>query len=201
MCILHSFSEALDSICIEVTLEEIKSILKLELSTNKDYDNFTTSGVNISNELQLFLNLPVTYYKVDATDLFLFAFGNFFEINIVIFKLNERECWTEDLTKNESCNRETVYFVKTLSQHIDSVVPNHTQDLSSDDSVEITNVLQETEGDDEVQEVKPCSACIDSTKSDKQDDSGIKCKLFSCIFSEMQNYFFGIHFHCEHWQE
>ena len=60
MCILHSFREALDSIGIEVTLEEIKSVLKLELSTNKDYGSFTISGVNISNELQLFLSSPLT---------------------------------------------------------------------------------------------------------------------------------------------
>ena len=33
MCIPHSFREALDSIGIEVTLEEINSILKLELPT------------------------------------------------------------------------------------------------------------------------------------------------------------------------
>ena len=143
MCILHSFREAIDSISIKVTLEEIKSILKLELSTNKDYGNFTTSGVNLSNKLQLFLNSPMTYYNADTTD-FLFALGNFFDINIVIFKSNERECWAEDLMKNYVCNRETVYFVKTLSQHIDPVVPIPTQDMSSDDSAEITNVLQET---------------------------------------------------------
>ena len=164
-------------------MEEIKSILKLELSTNKDYGNFTTSGVNISNELQLFLNSPMTYYNADTTDLFLFALGNFFDINTVIFKSNERECWAEDLMKNDGCNRETIHFVKTLSQHLDPVVPIPTQDTSSDDSVEITNVLQKTEGDDEVQEVKPRSSGIDSRKSDKEDDSGIKCKLFSCIFS------------------
>ena len=143
MCILHSFREAIDSISIKVTLEEIKSILKLELSTNKDYGNFTTSGVNLSNKLQLFLNSPMTYYNADTTD-FLFALGNFFDISIVIFKSNERECWAEDLMKNYVCNRETVYFVKTLSQHIDPVVPIPTQDVSSDDSAEITNVLQET---------------------------------------------------------
>ena len=143
MCILHSFREAIDSISIKVTLEEIKSILKLELSTNKDYGNFTTSGVNLSNKLQLFLNSPMTYYNADTTD-FLFALGNFFDISIVIFKSNERECWAEDLMKNYVCNRETVYFVKTLSQHIDPVVPIPTQDMSSDDSAEITNVLQET---------------------------------------------------------
>ena len=88
MCILHSFREALDSIGIEVTLEEINSILKLELPTNKDYGNFTTSGVNISNELQLFLNSPMTYYNADTTDLFLFALVNFFDIIIVILKSN-----------------------------------------------------------------------------------------------------------------
>ena len=88
MCILHSFREALDSIGIEVNLEEINSILKLELPTNKDYGNFTTSGVKISNELQLFLNSPMTYYNADTTDLFLFALVNFFDIIIVIFKSN-----------------------------------------------------------------------------------------------------------------
>ena len=70
-----------------------------------------------------------------------------------------------------------------------------------DDSVEITNVLQETEGDDEVQEVKSHSSYIDSRKADKEDDSGIKCKLFTYIFSYVQNYFFVIHFHHEHWRE
>ena len=90
MCILHSFREALDSIGIEVTLEEIKSTLKLGLSTNKDYGNLTTFGVIISNELQLFLNSPMTYCNTDTTDLFLLAIGNFFDINIVIFKSNER---------------------------------------------------------------------------------------------------------------
>ena len=92
MCILHSFGEAIDSISIKVTLEEIKSILKLELSTNKDYSNFATSGVNLSNKLQLFLNSPMTYYNADIIDLFLFVLGNFFDINIVIFKSNKREC-------------------------------------------------------------------------------------------------------------
>ena len=92
MSILHSFREALDSIGIEVALEEIKSILMLKLPTNKDYGNFITSRMNISNELQLFLNSPMTYYNADITDLFLFALGNFFDINIVIFKSNEREC-------------------------------------------------------------------------------------------------------------
>ena len=113
MCILHSFREAIDSISIKVTLEEIKSILKLELSTNKDYGNFTTSRVNISNKVQLFLDSPMTYYNADATDLFLFALGNFFDINIVIVKSNEREYLAEDLMKNDGCNRETVHFVKT----------------------------------------------------------------------------------------
>ena len=123
MCILYSFREALDSIDITVTAEEIKSILNLELSKNKGYDNFTTSRVNISNKLQLFLNSSMTYYNADTTDLFLFALGNFFDINIAIFKSNERECWAEDLLKNDGCNRQTVYFVKTLSQRIDPVVP------------------------------------------------------------------------------
>ena len=53
----------------------------------------------------------MTYYNADTTDLLLFVLGNFFCINIVIFKSNERECWAEDLMKNDGCNRKTVYFV------------------------------------------------------------------------------------------
>ena len=53
----------------------------------------------------------MTYYNADIIDLFLFVLGNFFDINIVIFKSNKRECWTEDLMKNDGCNKETVYFV------------------------------------------------------------------------------------------
>ena len=44
--------------------------------------------------------------------------------------------------------------------------PGSTSSTSSDDSVEITNVLQETKGDDEVQEVKPHSSRINSRKAD-----------------------------------
>ena len=81
---------------------------------------------------------------------------------------------------NRGCNRETVYFAKALSQHFDPVVPISTQDTSSDDSVKITNVLQATEGDNEVQTTHAridSSSFIDSRKTDKEDDSGIKCKL------------------------
>ena len=61
--ILHSFREILDSTGIKVTLEEIKLILKVELSRNTG--NFRTSGMNISNKLQLFLNSPMTHYNAD----------------------------------------------------------------------------------------------------------------------------------------
>ena len=117
MCILHFFRDALDSMRLwrNVTVEEIKSILKLELSTNKDYGNFATSGVSISNKLQFFLNSSMTYYNADTADLFLFARDNFFNIDIVIFKSNEIEGWAEDLMKNNGCNRSTIHFVKTLS--------------------------------------------------------------------------------------
>ena len=115
MCILHFFRDALDSIDIEVTIEQIKSILNLELSTNKDYSNFATAGVSISNKLQFFLNSSMTYYNADTADLLLFALGNFFDIDIAIFKSNERECWAEYLMKNNGCNRNTIHFVETLS--------------------------------------------------------------------------------------
>ena len=48
--------------------------------------------------------------------------------------------------------------------------------MSFDDSVEISNVLKETEDDEKVQEVKPRNSSIDNRKTDKEDDSDIKCK-------------------------
>ena len=51
-----------------------------------------------------------------------------------------------------------------------------TQNMLFDDSVEIANVLKETEDDEKVQEVKPRSSSIDNRKTDKEDDSDIKCK-------------------------
>ena len=65
----------------------------------------------------------MTYYNADITDLFLFGLVNFF--------------WYQNC-----------YI--PLSQHIDPVVPIPTHDTSSDDTVEIANILQETEDDDEV---------------------------------------------------
>ena len=67
-----------------------------------------------------------------------------------------------------------------------------------DDSVEIINILQETEGYGRVQKVKPRSQW---RKEDKENDFGIQCKLFSCIFSLVENRFFGIQFDRECWQE
>ena len=121
MCILHFFRDALDSIGIEVTVEEIKSILKLELSTNKDYGNFATSGVSISSKLQFFLNSSMTYYNADTADLSLFALGNFFDNDIVILlcyiKSNEREDYAglSMSWKIMAGNRNTIHFAETLS--------------------------------------------------------------------------------------
>ena len=58
--------------------------------------------------------------------------------------------------KNDGCNRGTIHFVQTFSQHIDLVVAVPTQDMSSDNSVEVT----ESEGDGEVKEVTPRSLGI-----------------------------------------
>ena len=79
--------------------------------------------------------MTIDYYNADATDLFLFALGNVFDINIVIFRLNERECWAEDLMMA------AIEKLSILFQNIDPIVPILTQHTSLDDSVEITNVL------------------------------------------------------------
>ena len=126
---------------MEITLELINSILKLEFSTNNDSGNFTTCRVNISNKLHLYLNSPMTFYNADTTDLFLFVLGNVFDINIFILKLNERECWVEDLMKNHGCDRETIHFVKTMSQHIDLVAPIPTAPMARYNKLNHTGLI------------------------------------------------------------
>ena len=195
-CVFYIPWEALDSTGIAVTLEEIKSILKLEMSTNKDHSNFTTSGVNISNELQLFLTSPMTYYNTDTTDLFLFTFGNFFDINTAIFKSNERECWAEDLMKNNGCNKETIHFVKTLSWHIDLAVLMPTKDTSLDDSAETTKKV--------MTRYNKLNHAARVSKAEKQIKRMILVLNVSCFhvfFLRYKIIFSGIHFYHEYWQE
>ena len=107
MCIKHFLREAWDSVGIEVTLEEKKSILKLELSTNKDYGCFTTSRVNISKELQVFLNSPLTITTQMPLICSCLHLVTFLISTLLYLDWKRMLGWGS----NDGCNRKTIHFV------------------------------------------------------------------------------------------
>ena len=97
--------------------------------------------VCLLDELQLFLDSPIEYYNINTVDLFLYRLSNVFQVDVLIIKSNTEDCWFEDLTGNNNENPKKIYFVKTLSQHIDQVVLKVNED-NSDDSITITHYLE-----------------------------------------------------------
>ena len=85
------------------------------------------------------------YYNINTVDLFLYALSNAFQVDILVIKSNTEDCWFENLTGNNTENRKKLYFVKSLSQHIDPVVlkVNEKNEDCSDNS--ITNHLEASE--------------------------------------------------------
>ena len=132
----------------KVTLSEAKSSLRGELTSNHAYDkDFSPDDICLLDELQLFLDSPMEYYNINTVDLFLYALSNVFQVDVLVIKSNTENCWFEDLTGNNTENRKKLYFVKTLSQHIDPVVlkVNEKNEDNSDDSITITHHLEGSE--------------------------------------------------------
>ena len=148
MCILHSFVEGLQRAGNKVTLNEAKSSLRGELTSNHAYyKDFSQDDICLLGELQLFLDSPMQYYNINSVDLFLYALSNVFQVDVLVIKSNTEDCWFEDLTDNNNENRKKLYFVKTLSQHIDPVVlkVNEENEDNSADSITITHHLESSE--------------------------------------------------------
>ena len=66
---------------------------------------------------------PLTFYDSDPTDLFLSAFGDDFKVNIIVFQSDDAMCWVVNLSNKENPFKETLYFARSLSLHIDPVIP------------------------------------------------------------------------------
>ena len=140
--------EGLQRIGNKVTLSEAKSSLRGELTAKHAYyEDFSPDDVSLLDELQLFLDSPMEYYNINTVDLFLYALSDVFQVDALIIKSNTEGCWFEDLTGNNNENQKKLYFVKTLSQHIDPVVlkVNEENEDNSDDSITITHHLEGSE--------------------------------------------------------
>ena len=73
-CLLRAFSVAMNSIGENVELTDVKSKLKEEMNGNHTfYRDFHDIDGNILEELERYLESPMTYYNGDLTDLYLYA--------------------------------------------------------------------------------------------------------------------------------
>ena len=74
-------------------------------------------------ELGLFLDNPLVYYNINTADLFLDAFKNAYKVNFMVFQSNGQKCWICDLNNNEHSFSSTLHFARTLSLHVDPIIP------------------------------------------------------------------------------
>ena len=74
-------------------------------------------------EFETTMKDPLKLYDSDTTDLFLSALTDAFEINAIVCQSDDAKCWVVNLSNEENHFKETLYFARSLSLHIDLVIP------------------------------------------------------------------------------
>ena len=120
----HSFAEGIFSLRgFTLSIEEIRSTLRSYLISHKDhYSKFGENHVDIVSELDKLFENPLSNYLNDTCDIYLKAMGDAYKVNIVVFQSNSEKCWIINLS-NENLHSDTLYFARTLSAHVDPVLP------------------------------------------------------------------------------
>ena len=136
--LLHAFHNGINTALGKaIPVDAITPNLRKEFLKNyKSYQSFSDDSVNVLVELEKFLCDPLRYYNSDTSDFFLIALGKAYDANIVVYKSKSEKCWITDYTNEEHASKVTLYFAKTLSEHIDPILPIPSSGL--DDDIEIT---------------------------------------------------------------
>ena len=173
---------------IRWTLDDIISTLRKEFSENAHIYQPLSAETDLLDAFERFLGKPLGHYNENTTDPFLHAIGNSNNVNIIAFKPDRNSSWIEDITPNDGAENKTLYFVKTLSKHIDPILSCTTQTMeeknastnTDDDSdLEITGFMQKDgalanyENIDDDSDIKitgfiPCTARSANTNSKKE---------------------------------
>lgn len=66
---------------------------------------------------------PLKFYDSDKTDLFLSAPGDVFKVNVIVLQSVDARCCVVNLLNEENLFKESLYFARSLSLHIDPVIP------------------------------------------------------------------------------
>ena len=125
-CIILAMQTCLENCGIVHDVDTIKNRLYAEISSRVEfYKGFcvedNVKAVNIEEQLEKFFGDPLAYYGCEAGDFFLPALGNSCKVNIVVLMSNQRKAWSANLSNYPDGH--TMYFARTLSEHIDPVVP------------------------------------------------------------------------------
>ena len=109
------------------------------------------------NAFERFLKNPLGQYNENTTHLFLHVLGNSYNVNIIVFKSDRNSSWIEDITPNDGGENKTLYFVKTLSKHIDLILSctpqtmeekNKSTNTDDDSDLEITGFMEKNGASD-----------------------------------------------------
>ena len=164
-CIIHAFRENLLSIGCKVTFDDLTTCLQNELQSKK-YQIFKTDDINIVNELEQYLEHPLSQHGKAITDLFLDALGVAFKVNINILQSDCSKCYFFDQLNTSNLFGDTLYFVRTESLHFDPAVPsNYAEDrnINTDRDSDASIVLIDEVNADDVGEIKDIKTEIPRT--------------------------------------
>ena len=136
---------------IRWTLDDIISTLRKEFSENAHVYQPLSAEIDLLDAFERFWGKPLGHYNENTTDPFLHAIGNSNNVNIIAFKPDRNSSWIEDITPNDGAENKTLYFVKTLSKHIDPILSctpqtmggnNASTNTNDDSDLEITGLMQ-----------------------------------------------------------
>ena len=82
---------------------------------------------------------PLKFYNSEVADIFLLALDNAYEANAVVLQSNVDKCWITDLSNTKNNFTTNLYFAKSLSSHVDLVIP--VEDKESDDDIVMTHYV------------------------------------------------------------
>ena len=123
LCAFHAFRCALrDEKGIDVTLDEMKDSLKAHIIQKQDHyeEVHYQPWKTLLTDIDLLFKDPLKNYNTDSGDLFLFALGVVYSVNVYIVKTEQ-----DDYRFSEVCQfgfPHTIYLARSLSIHIDPII-------------------------------------------------------------------------------
>ena len=94
------------------------------------------SDTNVITQLDKYLEDPLNEYEKDTVDFFLPALGRAYRVNVLIFQSDCEKCVILDdsVHTDNALHKKTLYFVRTLSLHVDPIVPLSSLPFMSSDA-------------------------------------------------------------------